>query len=270
MRWRSAFATTAGVLQGGAATPDVGSGPARAKRAGPDRALDLRVGDEQADGDRSLGGTADDRAVSRVNGAATVRTLHYPAGDVLVVSGLPGSGKSTLIRQTVAPLTAVRRVDSQDVRERYERRMPGWLPYAVYRPVVRMVHYYGLVRAVRSGASLVVHDCGSIASVRAFLARAARRRGRGMHLLLLDVSPNVAAEGQQARGRRVSTYAFARHRRASGRLIRAAERATARVSPAGAVRSARASRSRLPRGCVSAVLLDRPAARALREIRFGD
>ncbi|MFE1785891.1 hypothetical protein ACFW9F_25810, partial [Streptomyces sp. NPDC059506] len=31
-----------------------------------------------------------------------VRTLHYPAGDLVVVSGLPGSGKSTMMRRVTA------------------------------------------------------------------------------------------------------------------------------------------------------------------------
>ncbi|WP_229698653.1 AAA family ATPase [Wenjunlia tyrosinilytica] len=194
-----------------------------------------------------------------------VRTLHYPAGDIVVVSGLPGSGKSTLIRQTVADRGAVELIDSQDVRERYERVVPAWMPYAVYRPVVRAAHYRGLYRAVRSGRSLVVHDCGSMAWVRRWLARTALRRGGGMHLLLMDVTAREAADGQHARGRRVSAYAFARHRGASRRLIGAAEEA-ARCGGAPLARR----RSRLPKGCVSAVLIDRSAAGALREIRFGD
>ncbi|GAB2614269.1 AAA family ATPase [Streptomyces capparidis] len=189
-----------------------------------------------------------------------MRSLRYPAGDLVVVSGLPGSGKSTLMRRAVGRGPgAARCVDSQDVRERFERRMPHWLPYAVYRPVVRIAHYYGLLRAVRTGRSLVVHDCGSLVWVRRWLARAARRRGRGMHLLVLDVPPEVAADGQRTRGRRVSGYAFARHRRAARRLVAAAEQAVADGAAA-----------RLPRGCVSVVLLDRAAVGELREIVFGD
>ena len=37
--------------------------------------------------------------------------------------------------------------------------------------------------------SVVVHDCGTQAWVRRWLAREARRRGRGLHLVLLDVTP---------------------------------------------------------------------------------
>lgn len=185
-----------------------------------------------------------------LRGTATVRILRFPAGDRVVVSGLPGSGKSTLIRRVVAEGDSVVRIDSQDMRERWERRMPARLPYAVYRPLVRIAHYLALWRALASGAGVVVHDCGAQGWVRRWLARDARRRGRAVHLLLLDVPPQVALAGQAERGRGVSAYAFARHRRAVRRLVADAE--------AG----------RLPRGCVASVLLDRGAAGALRGVVF--
>ncbi|CAL9307340.1 MULTISPECIES: AAA family ATPase [unclassified Streptomyces] len=174
------------------------------------------------------------------------RELSFAEADVVVVSGLPGSGKSTLIRR-VAPDRAV---DSQDTRERWEARMPRLLPYAVYRPLVRAAHYAGLRARLRTGRGVVVHDCGTQSWVRRWLAREARRRGGTLHLLLLDVDPGTARDGQRERGRGVSAYAFARHRRAVGRLVRDAERGV------------------LPAGSGSAVLLDRPAATTLTRIRF--
>ncbi|GAA1372470.1 AAA family ATPase [Streptomyces beijiangensis] len=176
------------------------------------------------------------------------RGLEFADGDLVVVSGLPGSGKSTLIRRTVR---AARRIDSQDVRERWERRMPAFLAYGGYRPLVRAAHYGGLWRALRSGRSVVVHDCGTQRWVQRWLARTARRRGRALHLLLLVVPPEVALAGQAERGREVSPYAFGRHRRAVERLLAETE--------AGG----------LPAGCGSAVVLDREEAAALEEIRFG-
>ncbi|GGQ31317.1 ATP-binding protein [Streptomyces roseolilacinus] len=174
------------------------------------------------------------------------RELAFAEADVVVVSGLPGSGKSTLIRR-IAPDRAV---DSQDTRERWEGRVPRLLPYALYRPLVRAAHYAGLRARLRAGRGVVVHDCGTQSWVRRWLAREARRRGGTLRLLLLDVDPDTAREGQRERGRGVSAYAFARHRRAVGRLVRDAERGV------------------LPGGCGSAVLLDRAAATALVRIRF--
>ena len=59
--------------------------------------------------------------------------LLFGPRDLVVITGLPGSGKSTLMRRTVRGP----RVDSQDTRDRWDARMPGLLPYALYRPLVR-------------------------------------------------------------------------------------------------------------------------------------
>ncbi|MBT2420963.1 AAA family ATPase [Streptomyces sp. ISL-22] len=172
--------------------------------------------------------------------------LLFGPKDLVVITGLPGSGKSTLMRRTVKAI----RIDSQDTRDRWDARMPRFLPYAVYRPLVRLAHYVGLRRALRTGEGVVVHDCGTQAWVRGWLAREARRRGGSLHLLLLDVSADTALEGQRERGRGVSRYAFLRHRRAAARLLSSVETGD------------------LPQGCGSAVLLDRPAADVLRRIGF--
>lgn len=177
--------------------------------------------------------------------------LRFGPRDLVVVTGLPGSGKSTLMRRAVAGGNGVR-VDSQDTRDRWDARMSGFLPYAIYRPLVRLAHYAGLHRALRSASGAVVHDCGTQTWVRGWLARAAGRRGGALHLVFLDVSPDTALGGQRERGRGVSRYAFLRHRRAAARLLRAVER------------------GELPHGVGSAVLLDRDAADVLRRIDFAD
>ncbi|GAA2593803.1 MULTISPECIES: AAA family ATPase [Streptomyces] len=182
----------------------------------------------------------------RDRGGRSPHALLFGPRDLVVITGLPGSGKSTLMRRTVQGL----RVDSQDTRDRWDRRMPRLLPYGLYRPLVRLAHYAGLRRALRSGEGVVVHDCGTQAWVRGWLAREARRRSGTLHLLLLDVGAEDALAGQRERGRGVTRYAFLRHRTANSRLLRAVTAGT------------------LPTGCASATVLDRAAADTLRRIAF--
>lgn len=124
--------------------------------------------------------------------------LRFGPRDLVVVTGLPGSGKSTLMRRAVTADGV--RVDSQDTRDRWDTRTAGFLPYAVYRPLVRLAHYAGLHRALRSASGAVVHDCGTQTWVRGWLARAAGRRGGTLHLVFLDVTPDTALDGQRERG----------------------------------------------------------------------
>ncbi|MEV5148362.1 AAA family ATPase [Streptomyces sp. NPDC052727] len=182
----------------------------------------------------------------RDRGGRSPHALLFGPRDLVVITGLPGSGKSTLMHRAVTG----HRVDSQDTRDRWDGRVPRCVPYALYRPLVRLAHYAGLRRALRTGEGVVVHDCGTQPWVRAWLAREARRRGATLHLLLLDVSAETARAGQRERGRGVSRYAFRRHRRTTARLLRAVEK------------------GELPAGCGAAVLLDRDAADVLSRVGF--
>ncbi|MBT2382185.1 AAA family ATPase [Streptomyces sp. ISL-11] len=143
--------------------------------------------------------------------------LSYPAGAVVVVSGLPGSGKSTLLRRWSEAAPAV---DPRDVHVACEAVMPDRLPYAVYRPWARWEHFRWLRAAVREGGAFLVHDCGSRAWMRRWLARTAGHQGRELHLVLLDVGAAEALAGQEARGRWAPERVFARHRRGLDRLLR--------------------------------------------------
>ncbi|WP_436723330.1 AAA family ATPase [Streptomyces sp. URMC 127] len=160
----------------------------------------------------------------RAAGSRVPAVLSYPAGSVVVVSGLPGSGKSTLMRRWSAAAPAV---DPRAAHERWQARMPDRLPYAVYRPCARLDHFLRIRTAVRSGEPVLVHDCGSRPWMRRWLAREAGRRGHELHLVLLDVGTVRALEGQRRRGRRVSRRVFTRHAHGLGRLLRTLDAAAA-------------------------------------------
>ncbi|MET8624277.1 AAA family ATPase [Kitasatospora sp. NPDC004669] len=177
----------------------------------------------------------------------------YPADAVVVVSGLPGAGKSTLLRRWCGGGGVVRAVDPRAVHEACEAVMPGWLPYGAYRPWARVEHFRLLRRSVRRGGPLLVHDCGSRAWMRRWLAREAGRQGRELHLVLLDVGADAALDGQRARGRHASARVFARH-------CRGLERLSAAFAVGGSMPTPEA---------VSVLLLDGVSRSRAEAVRFG-
>ncbi|MEY6568576.1 ATP-binding protein, partial [Streptomyces sp. PGLac3x] len=118
------------------------------------------------------------------------------------------------------------------------------------RPLARLAHYAALRRLLRSGRSVVVHDCGTQRWVRHWLACEARRRGRTLHMVFLDVDPDTALDGQRARG---------------GGARRAAPPPPPRARPPP---PAPPPAGTPPPGCGAATLLDRAAADRLRTLTF--
>ncbi|OIV36760.1 hypothetical protein BIV57_14590 [Mangrovactinospora gilvigrisea] len=169
--------------------------------------------------------------VCDLRGAARPPVLAYPHEAAVVVSGVPGAGKSTLIARAVSdPRATV---------------LDAGLPGRLRRPAVRARHYARLLRARRAPAPLVVHDCGAVPVVRRLLARR-----RATHLIVVDAADDEALGAQRGRGRPLAPRVFDRHRAAMGALLRDA------------------ARGLLPDGTASLVLLDRPAAAALPGISF--
>ncbi|MGY1633201.1 AAA family ATPase [Geodermatophilus sp. SYSU D01186] len=147
---------------------------------------------------------------------------------LVVVGGLPGSGKTTLLRRLLA-------VEAPGVVGLDSERVPGGarprVPYRLRRPWVHGRHRWRVLRSVGGPAPVVVlTDPWTRPRWRGLVLRAARRAGRQVRLVLLDVSPELAARGQVARGRRVPARSMRRH---AARW--AALRATAGPDPAPAL-----------------------------------
>jgi hypothetical protein len=191
-----------------------------------------------------------------------VAKLRYPAESVLVLGGVPGAGKTTLLRHVFATtgeestsvLTAggVWVLDSEQPRN-WWRRYLGRMPYQWWRPLVHTTHYLRILRTLRgSDAPIVVHDCATRPWTRRLIVAAAHRSHRQVHLLLLDVSPDVATAGQATRSRRVRQSSFAAHCRNWRRLLQAV------TEPADPIHSHTAS----------ITLIDRATATHLQTIQF--
>jgi hypothetical protein len=132
--------------------------------------------------------------------------LAFPEHAVVVVAGLPGAGKSTLIRRAVDRST-VRVVDTDD-----QRRDGGRASY------VR--HYAHIVTAVWGRRPVVIHSRGTLGTLRRAITLLSSLRGRPAHLILLDAPRGDAEAGQRARGRLVSRSTMDRESRRWERLRR--------------------------------------------------
>jgi predicted kinase len=132
--------------------------------------------------------------------------LTYPEDAVVVVAGLPGAGKSTLISRAVDRSRAVV-VDTDDQRREGRR--------ASYAR-----HYGRIASALAGRRPVVIHSRGTRGALRRAIALATRLRGRPAHLILLDAPRADAEAGQRRRGRTVSVRAMEREVARWERLLR--------------------------------------------------
>ncbi|MBE1501571.1 putative kinase [Amycolatopsis lexingtonensis] len=163
--------------------------------------------------------------------------------DMLVVAGLPGAGKTTMLRHAATGLPVL---DSDQVRERLGAVAPA-VPYRCYRPVVHAWHRARIVGRALGAGPIVVHEPSTRASTRALLALVGAVSGRPVRLLFLDVPAEQALEGQRRRGRVVRPRSFARHVRRVGKWREEllAERVPAGWSSVQVIDRSRAGRTRL-------------------------
>lgn len=158
---------------------------------------------------------------------------------VVVVAGIPGAGKTTLIDRVVDPGHAV-------IVDVERRRRTGRVPRS--KPVRIAGHYRRIVGAVllRTDAFVVVHTRGTSVLGRRLVSALARVRKRPAHLVLLVAPAQEAVDGQKTRGR----------------TIRAGEMGSYVRRFAGVVADHESIEHR--EGWTSVTVLDREAATAVR------
>jgi predicted kinase len=117
--------------------------------------------------------------------------LSFPSNAVVVVAGVPGAGKTTLIRRVVDRDVA-QVIDTDDRRDAGARR----LLYAG--------HYARIAAALAGGRPVVIHSRGTHPAARRAIAVLARLRRRPAHLVMLHAERGEAEAGQRARGRTVA------------------------------------------------------------------
>ncbi|SDM94865.1 AAA family ATPase [Allokutzneria albata] len=161
-------------------------------------------------------------SIARFRVVDAPRTRRAPAvftvggRDLVLLAGLPGAGKSELLRRaTVPPYVTV--LDSDQIR-RPLRDALGPVPYRLYRPIVHIAHHARLVwHALTAPGAVIVHEPATRVSTRVWIAVLRILTHRPGIFVWLDVSAVEALAGQHSRGRVLPTESFAKHvRRAAG------------------------------------------------------
>jgi hypothetical protein len=167
---------------------------------------------------------------------------------LVLVAGIPGAGKSTMLRGLRALAPDVRVLDSDPLRDRLGAVLPDGVPYRFYRPLVHLWHRLRIVATVFAVLGpVVVHLPATGALTRCAIAVLAVAACRRRYLVWVDVDPACARAGQLSRGRVLGQSCFDRHVRlgsAFSRRLRAGHR------PRGWNRIAVLNRERIRHGLV--------------------
>lgn len=157
-----------------------------------------------------------------VGGSGTA--LVVPRRSLVLVAGLPGAGKTTLVRR-LGDTPGVHALDSEDVAG-VLARVP--LPYRSVRPLVHLVHLLCLLLTLMTPAGCVLSsDPLTSSRRRAVFAAAAALTGRRMSVVLLHTAAQDARDGQRRRGRVLTEARMSRHEHRYAQQLRAGWLSTA-------------------------------------------
>lgn len=138
------------------------------------------------------------------------------APDLVLLGGVPGAGKSTVMRR-LQRRPGVRVLDPDGHRDALRRSVGRVVPYRAYRPLVHTLHAVDVLGALLlgpgrgDGGVLVVHDPATRPRRTAALLRLARARGWRPALVFVDTPREAALAGQHARGRVLAPRSFDGH-----------------------------------------------------------
>jgi len=138
----------------------------------------------------------------------------------VLVAGIPGAGKSSMLasRPITAPGAVV--LDSDPVRDWLRARLPAGTPYRGYRGLVHLWHRVQVVLAVLGAIGpVVVHMPATAAFTRLALVALAMLACRRRYLVWVHAEPEEARRGQFGRGRVLRGASFARHARRGAAFV---------------------------------------------------
>lgn len=158
-------------------------------------------------GERSGAGEASRLAVT----GSLQSVLSVPPRALVVVGGIPGAGKTTLIRRWAATGNPVGVRDPEDIRVRWESWLGGRRGYRLWRPLVYLEHYSRLGAALLGRRTILLQDTATRRWVRWALALASWTTRRAAFMVWVDVTLAESFAGQQARGRWVRLESVLRH-----------------------------------------------------------
>ncbi|CAL9357915.1 hypothetical protein SUDANB95_00605 [Actinosynnema sp. ALI-1.44] len=140
---------------------------------------------------------------------------------LVVLAGLPGAGKTTMLADVDTGGAAAVVLDSDQVRGYLRSVLPASLPYRFYRPLVHLVHRLRILWfALFTSGLLLVHEPSTRPTTRAGLVAVGVVSRRPRHFLWLDATAEQALSGQVRRGRLIRSRSFSRHVKRAARLRR--------------------------------------------------
>ena len=139
-----------------------------------------------------------------------------PRPRLVLVGGVPGAGKTTVLDAVVTARPGSASVDPERLRRWLASVLPPSIPYRCYRALVHVCTTARVLALVlrgptRTRRALVVHDPATRRRRRTLTGLIARRRGWDPVLVVVDVSRDSALAGQRARRRVLAPRAFDRH-----------------------------------------------------------